>query len=143
MRSYHPFLYLSPSRPHVDVDSSIVWLVDSSFDVPGDVVPRSDTLPKDVAGSKGVDDTVPSIDTGENKQRCRTQKRGDHAERRATRAGVNIMPIGRKHRRLFLFRIRWKRRHLFIFISVTYRQEESVAAPQAEKIGDVRRVRGW
>ena len=100
MRSYHPFLYLSPSRPHVDVDSSIVWLVDSSFDVPGDVVPRSDTLPKDVAGSKGVDDTVPSIDTGENKQRCRTQKRGDHAERRATRAGVSIMPIGRRHRRL-------------------------------------------
>ena len=81
MRSYHPFLYLSPSRPHVDVDSSIVWLVDSSFDVPNDVVPRSDTLPKDVAGSKGVDDTVPSIDTGENKQRCRTQTRGEHEER--------------------------------------------------------------
>jgi hypothetical protein len=45
------------------------------------------------------------------------------------------MPIGRKHRQLFLFRIRWKRRHLFIFISVTYRQEELVAAPQAEKLG--------
>ena len=88
------------SRPHLDVDSSIEWLVDSSFDVPGDVIPRSDTLPKDVAGSKGVDDTVPSIDTGENKQRMsreNMQTRGDHAERRATRAGVSIMPIGRRH----------------------------------------------
>ena len=35
--------------------------------------------------------------------------------------------------------------YLFIFISVTYRQEELLvaAAPQAEKIGDMRRVRGW
>jgi hypothetical protein len=55
------------------------------------------------------------------------------------------MPIGRKHRRLFLFRIRWKRHHLFA--SVTYRQEESVAAPQAELKNwgyerGMRRVRG-
>jgi hypothetical protein len=83
---------------------------DCSFDDAGDVVPRSGAVPKSTAGS--TEDTVASLDEHESNKSARfrgIKKRGDHAERRATGAGVNVMPIGRKHRRLELFGIRWRR----------------------------------
>ena len=67
---------------------------DCSFDDAG-------AVPKSTAGS--TEDTVASLDEHESNKSARfrgIKKRGDHAERRATGAGVNVMPIGRKHRRL-------------------------------------------
>ena len=84
---------------------------DCSFDDAGDVVPRPGAVPKSTAGS--TEDTVASLDEHESNKSARfrgIKKRGDHAERRATGAGVNIMPIGRKHRRLWVVLIRWRRR---------------------------------
>ena len=70
--------------------------------------------------------TVQSLDTGIHGERCAIETCGEHEERIATAAGIHIMPIGRKHARLFLFRIWWRRRRLQD--PVTYKQEESIAA---------------
>ena len=102
----------------------------SSFDDAGDVVPRPGAVPKSTAGS--IQGTVQSLDTGIHGERCAIETCGEHEERIATAAGIHIMPIGRKHRRLYLFRIRWRRRP-----SVTYKQEESIAA-EPRKFGDMR-----
>ena len=120
----HPSIDGLYPRIHVDIDEILTVIVDddSSFDDAGDGIPRSGAVPKSTAGAVLEGDTVPSLDYGGQEEEGGIKTREEHAERIATAAGVHIMPIGRKHRRLFLFRIRWKRRHLFIFISVTYRQ---------------------
>ena len=84
---------------------------DCSFDDAGNVVPRPGAVPKSTAGS--TEDTVASLDEHEGNKSARfrgIKKRGEHAERRAKGAGVSIMSIGRKHRRLWVVLIRWRRR---------------------------------
>ena len=84
---------------------------DCSFDDAGNVVPRPGAVPKSTAGS--TEDTVASLDEHEGNKSARfrgIKKREDHADWRATGVGVNIMPIGRKHRRLWVVLIRWRRR---------------------------------
>ena len=76
---------------------------DCSFDDAGDVVPRPGAVPKSTAGS--TEESVASLDFGDHESNKNPRFRGikkceDHAERRATGAGVNIMSIGRKHRQL-------------------------------------------
>ena len=96
-------------RIHVDKDEVLAKIIDDcSFEDAGDVAPRPGALPKGTAGST-------PLERLEHEERRGIKTRGEHAERRATGAGVHIMPIGRKHRRLFLFGIRWRRRP-----SVTY-----------------------
>ena len=122
--SYHPFIDGLHPRIHVDIDESRESSDDSSFDDAGDVVPRSGAVPKSTAGSTPLEQTpCHRSTTVEQEEGGGIKTRGEHEEQIATAAGVHIMPIGRKHRRLFLFRIRWRRGP-----SVTYKQEESVAA---------------
>ena len=114
----HQFIDGLVPRIHVDT------VDDSSFDDAGDGIPRSGAVPKSTAGSTPLEeDTVPSLNFDEHEERRGIKTRGEHEERRAMRAGVNVMPIGRKHRWLELFGIRWRRRP-----NVTYKQKESVAA---------------
>ena len=125
LTSCHPFIDGLHPRIHVEIDD------DCSFDDAGDVVPRPGAVPKSTAGSTPVEEaTVPSLDYGGQEEGGGIKTRGEHEERIVTAAGVLIMPLGRKHRRLFLFRIRWRRRP-----SVTYKQEESVAAEPRKNWG--------
>ena len=119
---------------------TLMHIVLAEIDDAGDVVPRPGAVPKITAGS--TKDTVASLDEHESNKSARfrgIKTRGEHEEQKATAAGVHNMPIGRKHKRHFLFRIRWRRGP-----SVTYKQEESVAAEPRKIWGyerGMRRVR--
>jgi hypothetical protein len=112
LTSYHPFIDGLPPRIHVDIDEVLAEIADDcSLDDARDVVPRPGAVPKSTAGSTPLEEaTVPSLDYGGQEEGRGIKTRGEHEERRATAAGVHIMPIGRNHRRLFLFGIRWIRR---------------------------------
>ena len=103
----HPFTGGLIPRIHVDIDEILREIVvdDSSFDDAGYGILRSGAVPKSTAGSTPLErDTVPSLDYGGQEEGGGIKTRGEHEEQIATATGFHIMPIGRKHRRLFLFR---------------------------------------